>query len=330
MAVAQIMAEGNLHIVTGGAGFVSRTLIKRLLAAGDSVAAMDNLRRGAMRNIEEFSGNPRFAFARVDASDHDALDKAFGAALRGKTGNEVLVWHMAANSDILAGVNDPEIDLRDTYMTTHCTLRVMRNYGLRRIAFASSSAVYGPLDTKLHEDIGPLFPISNYGAMKLASEGAISAAVEGYLERASIFRFPNVVGAFATHGVIYDFARKLRHNPAELEVLGDGEQQKSYLLVDELVDAMLFIEKNAMQELSYFNIGPPDVGVTVRFIAEETIRVASPAAHIRYTGGDRGWVGDVPKFNYSTQKLAALGWTPRLSSADAIRAAIPLIWRESE
>ena len=240
-----------------------------------------------------------------------------------------MVWHLAANSDIPAGVSDPEVDLRDTFMTTYCSLLAMKKLGLRKIAFASTSAIYGAIESELHEDIGPLFPISNYGAMKLASEAAISAALESYLERAWIYRFPNVIGAFATHGVIYDFARKLRQNPNQLHVLGDGNQQKSYLLMDDLIDAMVFIRDNTLDKLSCYNIGPQDDGVTVRFIAEETVRVASPGAQIHYGSGKNGWVGDVPKFTYSTGKLTALGWRPSKSSADAIRAAVPPIWGES-
>jgi UDP-glucose 4-epimerase len=322
--------ENNLHIVTGAAGFIGRCLIKRLLDGGGRVAGLDNLCRGNMHNLEAFADDRRFSFLRVDASDRTALDAALVQALAGHTPEATMVWHMAANSDIPAGVADPGIDLRDTFMTTYNTVHAMRKFGLKKLAFASTSAVYGPLEATLHENIGPLFPISNYGAMKLGSEAVITAAVESHLAQTWIYRFPNVIGAFATHGVIYDFSRKLRRNPSELEVLGDGRQQKAYLLVDELVDAMLFIRAKADDRINCFNIGPKDEGVTVRFIAEETVRVAAPMAHIRYVGGAKGWVGDVPKFAYSTRKLSELGWTPRLSSADAIRAAVPVIWNESE
>ena len=175
-----------------------------------------------------------------------------------------------------------------------------------RIAFASTSAIYGDLNQKLAEDIGPLFPISNYGAMKLASEAAISAAAESFLERAWIFRFPNVVGSRATHGAIYDFCHKLKKNPAELEVLGDGTQEKPYFHVTDLIDAMLFITDNAKDRLNFFNIGTSASVTTVRYLAETTVSHAQPSAKIRYTGGNRGWVGDVPKVNYSVEKLKKL------------------------
>lgn len=174
----------------------------------------------------------------------------------------------------------------------------------------------------MSEEIGPIFPISNYGAMKLASEAAISAALESDLERVWIFRFPNVVGPRATHGAIYDFIHKLRANPSELTVLGDGTQQKPYLHVAELIDAMLYITSSAVERLNFFNIGPSDTGATVRFMAETVVRHMGGQAAIKYTGGDRGWVGDVPKFHYSVEKLETLGWKPELDSAGAVEKAI--------
>lgn len=323
------MSMAKTHIITGGAGFIGRCLTKRLLDTGSQVFALDNLCRGNLKNIAEFSGTEKYSFIQTDVADRSALDSALSAITVSVNTAETIVWHMAANSDIPAGVNDPGIDLRDTFMTTFNVVHAMRKFGLKKIAFASSSAVYGPLRTRLQEDSGPLFPISNYGAMKLASEAVITAGIESHLERAWLYRFPNVIGGFATHGVIYDFARKLRNNPANLAVLGDGSQQKAYLLVDELVDAMLFIQHKSDDSVNCFNIGPIDDGVTVRFIAEEVVRVAAPGAMISYGTGTKGWVGDVPKFVYSTQKLNDLGWSPKIGSADAIRAAVPLIWQES-
>ena len=158
--------------------------------------------------------------------------------------------------------------------------------------------------------------------MKLASEAAISAALESYLERAFVFRFPNVIGVPATHGVILDFIRKLRATPGNLDVLGDGTQQKSYLHVDELVDAMLFIRARAAERLNYYNVGADDEGVTVRFIAEQVVARVAPDARITFGQGNKGWVGDVPKFTYSIAKLSKLGWRPHLGSAQAIRRAV--------
>jgi UDP-glucose 4-epimerase len=205
----------------------------------------------------------------------------------------------------------------------------MRETKIPQLAFASTSAIYGMRPGKLVEDIGPLFPISNYGAMKLASEACISAALEAYLERAWIFRFPNVVGSRSTHGVIYDFVQKLKAHPEELEVLGDGLQEKPYFHVADLIDAMLFAIMRAKEKLNYFNIGTADTATTVRYIAERVVMRMSPGATIRYTGGSKGWVGDVPKFNYSIAKFKKLGWTPRLTSNAAVDRAVDEVVAEA-
>ena len=174
----------------------------------------------------------------------------------------------------------------------------------------------------MREDVGPLFPISNYGAMKLASEALITAAAEKFLDRALLFRFPNVVGVPATHGVLLDFVRRLKTDPTRLQVLGDGTQQKSYLHVSDLVDAMLFLEKGYKSKVGAVNIGPADDGVSVAVIAEETIAHVAPGATLEYGDGNKGWVGDVPRFTYSIDKLLGTGWTPSMDSLGAIRLAI--------
>jgi UDP-glucose 4-epimerase len=287
LAILKRRLADNIHLITGVAGFVGRCLTERLLNEGAFVAGFDNLSRGTLRNMAAFRNSPRFLFEETELTDAEGFRAALDRALRWRPEGRTIVWHLAANSDIQAGVRDPGVDLRDTFLTTFNTLQMMRERNLTEIIFASTSAVYGPLNGPLHENVGPLFPISSYGAMKLASEASISAAAESFLSHAWICRFPNVIGAYATHGVIYDFLNKLSRSPGELEVLGDGNQCKPYLLVDELVDAMLFILANSSDKLNYFNIGPPDTGVTVRDIAEEVVRAAAPGAGIRYTGGDR-------------------------------------------
>jgi UDP-glucose 4-epimerase len=164
--------------------------------------------------------------------------------------------------------------------------------------------------------------------MKLASEAAISAAAEAFVQRAWIFRFPNVVGSRATHGAIYDFAQKLKKNPAELEVLGDGSQAKPYFHVSDLVDAMLFITDNAKERLNYFNIGTADTVTSVRYLAEAVVKRQAPGAKIKYGTGNKGWVGDVPNFSYSIEKLKRLGWSPRLTSDQAADRAVEEIVAE--
>jgi len=320
------MSESWKCLVTGAAGFIGSHLVDRLLDRGATVVGLDNLKLGRMENLEQALQKRRFRFHAVDVNETGRVSRLVAE----ESGHAAFThaWHLAANSDIRAGVADPEVDLRDTFLTTHNLLKVLREHRIGRVAFASTSAIYGNLPQLLHEDLGPLFPISNYGAMKLASEAALSAALEAFLEQVWIFRFPNVVGSRATHGAIYDFAWKLASNPRELEVLGDGSQEKPYFHVADLVDAMLYIVEHANERLNYYNIGTSETVSTVRYLAEAVVREMAPGAAIRYTGGSRGWVGDVPKFNYSIEKLKRLGWAPRMTSDQAVDLAVREIVQE--
>lgn len=306
--------------VTGAAGFIGSHLVDRLLSLGYGVVGIDNLLLGRLENLANASQNPRFRFGKLDVNETAQVLKFLKQEM--PEGGFQTVWHMAANSDIQAGGVDPDVDLKATFLTTYNSLKIMRALSIPEIAFASSSAIYGEHDGVLREETGPLFPISNYGAMKLASEGVISAALETFAKIAWIFRFPNVIGSRSTHGVIYDFLKKLKRTPRELEVLGDGTQQKPYLHVSELIDAMLLVYETSKERLNCFNIATPDSSTTVRYIAEAVVRAASPSAKIRYTGGSRGWVGDVPKFAYSIAKVQNLGWAPKMTSNDAVELAI--------
>jgi UDP-glucose 4-epimerase len=317
------------QLITGGAGFIATALIRRLLAEGGEVLALDNFSRGRWEFAAEFEGHPRFRLEAVDCADFPALRAATEAFHRDHWVSDV--WHLAANSDIAAGGRDPDVDLRDTFLSTFNVLKTMKALGISRLHFASTSAVYGDHGAAaVDEDAGPLQPISNYGAMKLASEAQISAAVEHFLPRADILRFPNVVGTPATHGVILDFLAKLAATPGRLEVLGDGAQKKPYLHVEDLVSAMLFVAAEPGIGRRVYNIGPEDDGVTVRFIAETVRDLASPGAEIVYGRQDRGWVGDVPRFAYSVARLKSRGWTPPASSAEAVaRAAREIVAQEA-
>jgi UDP-glucose 4-epimerase len=315
----------KVSVIAGGAGFIGSNLISRLIDEGRKVAIFDNMCRGRREYllflpqmdsglIEIFEG---------DCTDLDFLFRAFNSII--SSGDEIdEVWHLAANSDIPAGVLDAKVDLKDTFMTTFYLLEVMKHFEILNLHFASSSAVYGDLgETVLHESIGPLLPISNYGAMKLASEALASAATEAFLGRVNLFRFPNVVGIPATHGVILDFINKLILNPRQLDVLGDGTQQKAYLHVSDLIDAMLVIRSQpTLSKSCVVNIGPVDDGVRVEWIAQQVTSRISPYAKIKFGIGNKGWVGDVPRFTYSTEKLQSFGWKPTLNSAEAVMRAI--------
>ena len=299
-------------LIIGGAGFIGSVLVKEMLQDNADIIVIDKLSLGSIDYID----TTKVEFHQIDINNIEQVLEV----LQGKKIDEV--WHLAANSDIPAGVEDMNVDLDDTFMSTVSTLKIMKAIECKKLYFASSSAVYGFNENRLHEDIGPLMPISNYGAMKLSSEALISASLESFLDKVCIYRFPNVVGVPATHGVILDFIKKLKKDMSTLEVLGNGTQQKTYLHVSELVEAMLFIKNNTDNGMNYYNIGAMDDGVFVKQIAEETTKVISPDAKINYQKTDRGWVGDVPRFYYSVDKLKDLGWSPKMSSLEAVQRAV--------
>lgn len=322
------MSQSTVSIVAGGAGFIGANLVPRLLEEGRHVLVVDNYSRGSANNLGHIASDPRVTLIQADVSDRAATAETFHRAA--SIGSVDEVWHLAANSDIPAGVQDSDVDFKDTFRTTFELLRAMREFDVPYLHFASSSAIYGDLgEQSLHESIGPLLPISNYGAMKLASEAQASAAAESFLRRVNLFRFPNVVGIPATHGVLLDFVNKLAATPDVLHVLGDGTQQKAYLHVSDLVAAMLAVRARKVEgKVEVVNIGPTDEGVTVRWIAESVVARVRPQARIAFGQGNKGWVGDVPKFNYSTARLQSYGWTPKLGSAQAIARAIDEIARQ--
>lgn len=316
------------HFITGIAGFIGSQLADSLLEGGDRVSGVDDFSLGRSAHLDCATANPGFRFFELDISRRDQAIECLGAVAKWG-GTPDIIWHLAANSDIAAGVADASIDFRRTLQTTFAVLEAAKCKGISKIAFASTSAVYGERDDVLTEDSGPLLPISNYGANKLASEALLSAAAETFLERIWIFRFPNVVGPRSTHGAILDFIARLSSRPARLKVLGDGLQTKPYLHVAELIAAMKFIVAQAKDRRNVFNIGPNGAGTNVTFMAERVIARMAPGTPITYTGGDRGWVGDVPRFRYSTERLARLGWQPALTSDEAVLRAIDEIAGES-
>ncbi len=302
-------------LITGGAGFIGSHLCDALLAQGHAVVAVDDLSLGREDNIAHLANNPAFAFWHQDMLDLDRLRSRCAPE-----GFEA-VFHMAANSDIAVSHDDPGVDLRKTFQTTCAALALMRELGIKNIVFASTSAVYGEAKGLLSENLGPLLPVSHYGACKLASEAIISSYAANYGLKAWILRFPNVVGERATHGAIFDFIRKLRARPTELEVLGNGEQIKPYLYVKDLVEAMLYVWSRADDAVNLFNIGV-ESRTAVKDIARMVIEEMQLPATIRYTGGERGWIGDVAAFEYDLSRIHALGWHARTTSDQAVRHSI--------
>jgi len=308
------------HLITGVAGFIGSHLADALLADGETVAGVDDFHLGKPAHLAWAMGQPDFRFVEADISDAGRAIDAF-RTLSGDAPPDI-VWHLAANSDIAAGVAEPTLDFDRTLRTTFATIQAARAIGAPAIVFASTSAVYGEASGVLTEDAGPLLPISGYGAAKLAGEALLSAAAESALERVWLLRFPNVVGPRSTHGALHDFASRLACRPPALRVLGDGTQTKPYMHVGDLIAAMRFIVGTARARRNVFNIGPESDGSRVSFLAEAMIARMAPGTPIAYAGGDRGWVGDVPRFALSTDRLASLGWRPTLSSdAAVLRAA---------
>jgi UDP-glucose 4-epimerase len=314
-----------VHLITGGAGFIGSHLAD-LLAGGNEVLIADDLSAGRAEFLEKGLASKAVKLIKTDIATKNGWLEVRRAIA--DTGPPERIWHMAANSDIPSGVKDANVDFRKTFLTTFLAIEFAKRVGCCEFAFSSTSAVYGESDATLSETLGPLMPISNYGAMKAAAEACVSAFAHAGRRRAWIFRFPNVIGPHSTHGIIRDLIRKLMKDPKRLEVLGDGTQQKPYLHVSELIDAMLFITRNDPGPLGLYNIGPNDEGVTVRFIAESVLEATSPNAAIAYTGGDRGWPGDVPKFCYDVSKLRLLGWTPKYGSREAVQRAVAEIKAE--
>jgi UDP-glucose 4-epimerase len=308
-----------VHLITGGAGFIGSHLAD-LLVAENHVLVADDLSNGRAEFLQKAISADAVTLIETDLATDAGWEPIYRAVEL--TGPLQRIWHLAANSDIPAGIRDANVDFRRTFLTTFLAVEFARKVGCSEFAFASTSAVYGESDAILSESAGPLMPISNYGAMKAAGEACVSAFAHAGERRAWIFRFPNVIGPRSTHGVIRDLICKLRKDPQRLEVLGDGTQQKPYLHITELLDAMLFIPQNDAGPLGLYNIGPTDAGVTVQCIAELVIAAVSPGATIAYTGGDRGWPGDVPKFRYDISKLRSLGWTPKFGSREAVQRAV--------
>ncbi|MDD3414640.1 MAG: NAD-dependent epimerase/dehydratase family protein [Lachnospiraceae bacterium] len=310
-------------LIAGGAGFIGSHLCDALLKKGNNIIVADKLIFGDqdiqhLRVDEKLINSGKFKFYEMELADQTNVDRLFFE-------NRIdAVYHMAANSDIKKGGKEPSIDFNDTLLTTRALLEGMRKAGVKNMFFASTSAVYGEiLDIELNETTGGIKPISYYGGAKLASEALISSYVFMCDMNVVIFRFPNVIGPRLTHGAVFDFIRKLRKNPTELEILGNGAQCKPYIYVLDLVEVIMKLTEKFKSGEEIYNISVQGEGTTVTHIAEIVVDVMGFSDVIfKYTGGDRGWKGDVPRFSYDISKVLSTGWRPKYSSDEAVRQTI--------
>jgi UDP-glucose 4-epimerase len=302
--------------VTGAAGFIASNLIPRLLGRGDEVAGADNFFLGKRAYVHQ---HPRFTFHELDLLD---LDGVVGLMREFKPDR---IWHLAANSDISYGTKYTDFDLKGGTLVTYNVLEAMRRTDVKEIVFSSSGAVYGePTVMPTPEDYGPILPISLYAASKVACETLITAFAHNYDIRAWIYRFGNIVGPNSTHGVIHDFVLRLREERTRLTVLGDGTQAKPYVYVEDCLDGMEYGVANAKGLVSVHNLAVTDQ-TSVRQITDWTIEamgIDRDAIDVQYGTSPRGWRGDVPQVQLDTQRMTKLGWTPKLSSDEAVRRTI--------
>ena len=302
--------------IVGGAGFIGSHFVEGLLSdpGTEQVMVYDNFSSGREWHLAPRADDPRLQVVRADVRDLEALVIA-------AEGHDTII-HLASNPDIARAVTDPAVDFDQGTLLTHHVAEAARRASVSMVLYASGSGVYGDLgEEEAGEDHGPLIPVSTYGASKLAGEALLAsyAAMFGLTVRA--FRFGNVVGPRQTHGVGYDFVRRLLDGPALLRILGDGRQSKSYVHVEDVVDAVLLAATRAEAPFAVFNVATGDY-VTVTEIAElavEVVGLAPGTTRFEYTGGDRGWKGDVPVVRINTDRIRALGWSNRRSGPEALR-----------
>jgi UDP-glucose 4-epimerase len=312
--LTNINNPGERFLIVGGAGFIGSHFADRLLAdpATRQVTLFDNFSSGRAWHYEHHADDDRFHVVHADVKDTSALRFAMG-------GHDAVI-HLASNPDIARAATEPDIDFREGTFLTHQVVEAMRVTGTPRLLYASGSGIYGDLgETEAHEDHGPLIPISTYGASKLAGEALIASYCHMFELSACVFRFGNVVGPRQTHGVGFDFVRQLMAHPSELRILGDGTQSKSYIHVDDVVSAVLLAHSRTSKDFEAFNVATGDY-ITVAEIARLACQVMGLGdIRLDYTGGNRGWKGDVPVVRLNTDRIRSLGWHPARSTRDALR-----------
>jgi len=301
--------------VTGGAGFIGSHLVDKLIQDGHTVTCFDNLSSGNKKFLSHLKDNDKLTFIEGDLLDIDLLKNLIKS--------REVVFHIAANPFVRLGEEQTRLDLEQGPIATYNLLEAMRVNNIKKIVFSSSSVVYAETPPiALPETYGPTLPISLYGAGKLGAEGLISAFCGTFDFQAWIYRFANVVGIRGTHGVIVDFIDKLNKNPNELEILGNGKQQKPYLHVYDVVEGIMHGFEKSNEKINLFNLGP-DSNTTVTRIAEMVVEeMGLSNVEFKYTGGSRGWKGDVPRFQLDASKIKKLGWNEKYTSDEAVRKSI--------
>ena len=302
------------YFVTGGAGFIGSHLSEKLIAEGNQVTVYDNLVSGSKENIKGLIGKNGFQFIQNDLLNIASLNKAI-------KGHDT-IWHLGANTNIPTGNKITDLDLKNCTIATRNVLEAMRANSISKILFSSSACVYGDAPpVALSETYGPLLPINLYGAGKLACEALLSSYSHLFGIQVTMFRFANVVGARMGHGVIFDFIQKLKKNPEELEILGDGKQEKPFFLIEDCISGMICALKNSSIQCDVFNLGT-ETYTTVNRIGEIVIEeMGLKNVKFTYTGGRRGWPGDAPVVHFSVNKMKRLGWQASYSSDEAVRIA---------
>jgi UDP-glucose 4-epimerase len=300
--------------VTGGAGFIGSHLVDFLLNKDYDVTVFDDLSSGKKEFIAHHFDKQNFSFIKADLINKKRVIEEIK--------HHDVIFHIAANPDVKRGADDPDIARKDI-IATYNLLDAMRYHKIKKIVFSSSSVIYGDTPSiPLSENYGPLLPISVYGAAKLAAEGLISSFSHTFNMKAWIYRFANVVGERGTHGVIVDFIKKLRKNPTSLEILGDGKQRKPYLYVTDCIEGFMHGFYQSNLELNVFNLGVESQTDVTR-IGELVVKeLGLNDVQFTYTGGKRGWKGDVPHFQFDISKIKTIGWQPRFTSDEAIIKAI--------
>jgi UDP-glucose 4-epimerase len=307
------------YFVTGGAGFIGSHLSEKLIAEGNPVTVYDNLVSGNKENIKNLMEKKGFQFIQNDLLNTTALTEAM-------KGHDT-IWHLSANTDIPTGNKITDLDLKNCTIATRNVLEAMRANNVNKILFSSSACVYGDTPpVALSETYGPLLPINLYGAAKLACEALLSSYSHLFGIQVTMFRFANVVGARMGHGVIFDFIQKLKNNPEELEILGDGNQEKPFFLIEDCISGMMCAFKNSNAQCNVYNLGTKTFTTVTRIGEIVSEEMGLRNVKFTYTGGRRGWPGDAPVIHFNVDKMKKIGWQAGYSSDEAVRiAAIRLL-----